>query len=143
MNNTKILYLRVPNPRAKNTATHRGDPIACVVSEVNNDAGVISFALSIANPRDGFNKTIARRIAEGRHAVRGRFSYDIYVDSSRKLTALEITYEIMKSIVNVSPNVSPADKTGTQSLQDLLPARVRDAARAWCQEYQIRHLETN
>jgi hypothetical protein len=50
----------------------RGDPVACLMSEIDRTAGTIKYALSIGHPKDNFFKSRGRMIAAARLTERPR-----------------------------------------------------------------------
>ena len=44
----------------------QGQPVGCIAMSVDEVHHVISYGLSVLNPKDDFNRALARKIAEGR-----------------------------------------------------------------------------
>lgn len=52
----RIMYLR----------SEDGHPVGCLAIQMNRAEGTVSYQLSVLNPRDRFNRAVARQLAIGR-----------------------------------------------------------------------------
>ena len=136
MSEVKFFYVREKSNHPAN-ANHRGKPVACIASKVeqftpalqfaNDPVGLkhikITYALAIANESEEFLKPRAREIAGGRVRKSKTRINTVYVQKDN-LTSVEVTRAILLDICN---SVYLSHGTGSRKM----PVRVREAAKAW------------
>lgn len=99
----RIMYLR----------SEIGHPVGCLAIQLNRHDGQISYGLSVLNPRDRFNRAVARQLALGR-LVEEPFKVNI----SREATMHDISEAVMKDILKYKD----------------APTRAIKAARLWVRQ---------
>lgn len=126
MSSIKYFYIRSKNP--KTDPKFRGDPIACVAYRREPDPDIqgediVTFAISIANPKDEFTKARARVAAAGR-LESSRTSVDGFnVASDAKHN--EVVYRMMNNILDFGV-VCLRKKQVVK-----VPARIEEAISRW------------
>lgn len=124
----RIYYLR----SAKKNQDGRGDPIACLMSEVDREANAIRYSIAAAHPQDEFSKGVGRKIAAGRLELSPRILTGVNIPTSGH----QISRVIMGDIID------QVDMIATLSKKDLeehfsqkwfyhIPAKVGNAAKRW------------
>lgn len=104
----KIIYLRAPN----------GHPVGCVAMSYDRANRVVSYQASFLNPRDKFDRYVARNIAVGRLATKARQAE--IVGYSHLLSSDITTHDITKVVmIEIS------------SMMDGVPSRAVKAAKLW------------
>lgn len=90
----------------------KGQPVGCIAIRTSNltRATVVSYQLSVLNPKDNFNRSVARQLALGRLVEQ-----PLQVTLDRDPTMHEITSSVMTSISSLNS----------------LPGRARRAAHLW------------
>jgi hypothetical protein len=99
----RIMYLRSDN----------GHPVGCLAIQLNRHSGQISYALSVLNPKDRFNRPVARQLALGR-----LLEEPLKVDVNREATMHDISEAVMKDILRYKD----------------APTRAIKAARLWIRQ---------
>lgn len=99
----RIMYLR----------SETGHPVGCMAIQLNRHDGTLSYQLSVLNPRDQFNRAVARQLALGR-----LLEEPLKVKIDRESTMHDISEAVMKDIV---------------SFKDA-PARAIKAAKLWLKQ---------
>lgn len=102
MNQPKIFYL-------KDKHDHR---VACVASHINGDH--IEYAVSTHNPRDVFNREVARQVAVGRLANPHKHNGTVLTIEKAGNIKARLLWDLLKHTD--------------------LPTRTRDAARQWIKQ---------
>jgi hypothetical protein len=97
------MYLRSEN----------GHPVGCLAIQVNRSSGTATYQLSVLNPRDRFNRAVARQLALGR-----LLEEPLKISMHREATMHDISEAVMKDIV---------------SYKDA-PTRAIKAARLWIRQ---------
>ena len=82
---TRFIYLR----------NEKKTPIACLAVSYNRDSKSVSYGISTQNPKDTFDRTIAKTIATGR-LINKPITIDL--SSETKITAHIITRRIIENI---------------------------------------------
>lgn len=99
------------------TPCHRGAPIGCIVSEIDNKNNVVHYSFSVAHKHaDEFRKSTGRELALGRLVSGKAISFDI--------TGLTSNHDIHRAIMN---DIASAP-------EQYFPSRVRKAAKRWISE---------
>jgi hypothetical protein len=99
----RIMYLR----------SETGHPVGCLAIQLNRHEGQISYALSVLNPRDRFNRAVARQLALGRLVEE-----PLKVKINREATMHDISEAVMKDIIKFKD----------------APTRAVKAARLWVRQ---------
>lgn len=97
----RIMFLRNPS---------NGHPVGCVAIKVNRASKTASYQLSVLNPMDVFERSVARQIAIGR-LVEKPLSVKISADASMH----DISHAVMVDIAHFAD----------------VPSRAVKAARTW------------
>jgi len=97
----RFFYLR-DRYKASNDSQN-GNPIGCVASTINYDEGTISYNVSMVNPKDKFNKSLAREISVVRLDQR---PISVSLPFKEKLNGHELHKILMKNIVLHGPSTS-------------------------------------
>ena len=124
----RIYYLR----SAKKNQDGRGDPIACLMSEVDREASAIRYSIAAAHKQDEFSKPIGRKITAGRLEMSPRVLTGVKIPTSGH----DISRVIMGDIIQ------QVDLLTTLSKKDIeehfankwfyhIPAKVGAAAKRW------------
>lgn len=123
--NKKIKYYYVRRPNSNASKGYRGDPFACIASEVVDVNGVkdLHFTLSVVSNRDKFVKQRAREIALGRLESGRRF----VLNDVGTLKFSQLIVQMMNELMHVQ----------SQSV----PSSVKRAARAWLKDHDNRLTE--
>jgi hypothetical protein len=123
----RTYYLRAePKPGQK-----RGDPIACLMSQIDRAADVIRYALAVGHPKDDFFKSRGRMIAAARLQDRPRPIYTKMPQSGH-----DISRVIMNDIV---AQIKLCDRYGLKFVQRHhagdwfyhMPLRIQEAVQRW------------
>lgn len=104
LNNFRIMFLR----------DSKKQPIGCIAIKLDDKSHKAQYQISVLNPEDRFNRSVARQLAIGR-MVESPLSVLI----PKNPTMHEITEEVMLAINSNSK----------------LPARARRSAKAWVKRF--------
>lgn len=101
----RVMFLRSPN----------GHPVGCIAISLDKKNCTVQYQLSVLNPSDQFDRSIARQLAIGR-LVENPITISVRSDANRD----EISFAIMEHIVLTGRNV--------------LPSRAVKAAKLWLEQ---------
>lgn len=90
-------------------------PCACIAVVYNKKASTVSYALSVLNPRDRFNRKVARDLAVGRLVQKG---VSIDLSQVKSINCHVISRQILSDLI---------------TWEDL-PSRARKSAKRWLSE---------
>lgn len=97
------MYLRAEN----------GHPVGCLAIQLNRSNGTASYQLSVLNPRDRFNRAVARQLALGR-----LLEEPLKVSVHSEATMHDISEAVMKDIVAYKDAPARAVKSAKLWLRD-------------------------
>ncbi len=100
----RIMYLRSEN----------GHPVGCLAIQLARHTGTVSYQMSVLNPRDNFNRAVARQLALGR-----LLEEPINLKINKEATMHDISEAVMKDIVKFYKSA---------------PTRAIKAARLWVRQ---------
>jgi hypothetical protein len=86
----RIMYLRGSN----------GHPVGCLAIEANKQDATVKYNMSVLNPTDKFNRSIAKQIAVGRlESVALLVTPKTRVKGTEEPTVHDVSYAVMQDIV--------------------------------------------
>lgn len=100
---TRFVYLRDLSTRRSTPKgrTTRGVPVAVIMTNVDRENGMVSYAIAAAHPKDHFNKSLGRKIAAGRLKANGA-----HIKIEPTANGHEINTAVMNDIYLVATDVS-------------------------------------
>lgn len=89
----RIMYLR----------SSHGQPIGCIAISVERNSATVQYQISVLNPRDNFNRSVARHLAIGRLVENPRS-----INIKKSANMHDVSSAVMQDIVCNGKNLFPS-----------------------------------